>query len=42
MATRPPCHDTPDVTGAFKAALDKLAEKPDVDPADVLFKLNSS
>jgi len=33
---------TPDVTAAFKAALDKLAEQPDIDPTDALFSLNSS
>lgn len=33
---------TPNVTAAFKAALDKLAEQPDLDPTDVLFNLNSS
>jgi transposase len=33
---------TPDVTAAFKAALDKLAEQPDIDPTDALFNLNSS
>jgi hypothetical protein len=30
------------VTAAFKAALDKLAEQPDIDPTDALFSLNSS
>jgi transposase len=33
---------TPDVTAAFKAALNKLAEQPDIDPADALFNVNSS
>ena len=33
---------TPDVTAAFKSALDKLAQEPDIDPADTLFSLDSS
>ena len=33
---------TPDVTAAFKSALDKLAEQADLDLAKVLFNLNSS
>ena len=33
---------TPDVTVAFKSALDKLAEQPDCDPTKLLFSFNSS
>jgi len=33
---------TPDVTAAFKSALDKLAEQPDCDPTELLFSFNSS
>jgi hypothetical protein len=32
----------PDVIEAFKSALDKLAEQPNLDPSKVLFNLNSS
>jgi uncharacterized protein (DUF2267 family) len=32
----------PDVTAAFKAILDKLAEKPDYEPAQLLAAVNSS
>lgn len=32
----------PDVTSAFKSALDKLAEKGDIDPYEALFSFNSS
>ena len=33
---------TPDVTAAFKSALDKFAEQPDCDPTELLFSFNSS
>jgi len=33
---------TPDMTAAFKSALDKLAEQPDIEIAKALFNLNSS
>jgi hypothetical protein len=33
---------TPDVTAAFKSALDKLAEQANIDLAKALFNLNSS
>ena len=33
---------TPDVTAAFKSALDRLGEQTDLDLAKVLFNLNSS
>ncbi|HUT29315.1 MAG TPA: transposase, partial [Sedimentisphaerales bacterium] len=33
---------TPDVTAAFKSALDKLAEQPDSDPFKLLFDLDFS
>jgi hypothetical protein len=32
----------PDVTAAFKLALDKLAEKPDADPSRLFLGLDSS
>ena len=33
---------TPDVTAAFKSALDKLAEQADIDPYKAIFSLDSS
>jgi transposase len=33
---------TSDVTIAFKSALDKLAEQPNVDPYEAIFSLDSS
>ena len=33
---------TADITAAFKHALDKLAERRDVDPYEAIFSLDSS
>jgi len=32
----------PDITAAFKSALDKMAEKADIDPQDAVFGFDSS